>query len=234
MAVQIYQNEELNDIMFQVEALDEWKELASSLGLDKQTDFLQSAESPIPYPYINTSMEITFKTLCPRIVNFKQYDKTPIPLEVLKQIALSVNDNHFQEIQIWYDDKTPDPFAIGVSERYYVYNSRYNRMKDENGKDVLFTSKVQAKNYAETIGFDFNGVGNTDRKLYLIARWADELRPLNELKNLAKERLIDSIGAELKVNLENTTQALKKLTENAARYIAGDITESELKGTSRF
>lgn len=234
MAVEIYQNEELNDIMFQVEALDEWKQIADELGMELQTKFIERAESPIPYPHINTSMEIIFSTLCPKSVNFKKYDKTPIPLEIMRQIAYSVKEKHFQDIEIWYDDKTPDPFAIGITKDYYVYDKQYNHMKDADNKTMYFKSESEARNYAETVGFDVYNVGYTNLNKYLIARWADVIRPINELKQMAKERLLDGIGSELKITLENTAQALKKLNDNINMYISGEITLNELKGQSRF
>jgi hypothetical protein len=230
MAVQIYQNEELNDIMFQVEALDEWKELANELGMDSQLEFIRKAESPIPYPYINMSMRTIFKTLCPTNVNFKKYSKTPIPLEVMKQIGFSVKESHFTKIEVWYDDKSPDPFAIGIVEKWYAYNKQYNHLKGADNKDLLFDSQEQAKNYAETVGFDCYGVSISSTDRYLIARWADEIRPINELKELAKERLLEKFGAELRVEIEEKTQALKKLIDNVVLYLNAEISEGQLKG----
>jgi hypothetical protein len=234
MAVQIYQNEELNDLMFQVrscivfrEALDEW-------NMDNQLGFVQRAETPIPYPHINNSMEITFKTLCPRVEDFRKYNKTPIPLDVLKQISLSVNDKHFQTIEIWYDDKTPDPFAVGITSQFYAFNRKYEHLKNSDGVLMLFSSKSDGEEYCKVIGFDMYGIHETNITKYLIARWADVMRPLSELKELAKERLIEKYGAEIKNTIENSTQALKNINENALLYLSGEITESELKGSSIF
>jgi hypothetical protein len=231
MAVQIYQNEELNDIMFQGEALDEWKQLAFELGMEAQLDFVSKAESPIPYPHITKSMEIIFKTLCPTNINFKQYSKTTIPLEVIKQISYSVKENHFNRIEIWYDDKTPDPFAVGFIEKHYIYDKNYNRLKTTEGKDMLFDSSSQAKNYAETISYPIYGTSIAFSDKYLIARWADEIRPISELKELAKSRLLEKYGAELKNEIEEKTQALKKLTENVILFLNADISEGQLKGS---
>lgn len=234
MAVQIYQNEELNDIMFQVEALEEWKSIAGELGMDSQLGFISKAESPIPYPFINESMQRVFKTLCPTSVDFRKYDKTPIPLEVLKQISYSVKENHFKEIQVWYDDKSPDPFVIGIDKRYYAYDRKYNSMKGADNVDMLFDTAEQCKDYAATIGFDCYGTNPAFTNQYLIARWGDEIRPISELKELAKDRLIEKYGSELKNEIENKTQSLKKLTENTLLYLSAEISESQLKGDSRF
>jgi len=228
--VQIFQNEELNDVLFQVEALDEWKEIANELGMNKQLDFVKSAESPLPYPYMNKSMGIIFSTLCPTRVEFKKYDKTPIPLEVMRQIAFSVKEKHFQEIEIWYDDKSPDPFAIGRTYGWYIYDKSYNRLKDADKNDMLFNTEQEAKAYAELVGFNTNGTGKTDIKEYAIARWADELRPITELRELAKERLMERYAAVLKNEINDRTQALKQIAENVVLYLNGEISENQLKG----
>lgn len=229
--VQIYQNEELNDIVFEVEALDEWKALATELGMEKQLDFTSNSESPLPYPWMNNTMKIIFETLCPRKVDYKAYDKTPIPLEVLKQIGLSVRDKHFQEIQIWYDDKTPDPAVVGINRQYYCYDKKYSDMKGADGLTMIFTSKAAANEYAAVTGFEVSNVGEKEVKYYLVARWADVVRPLNELKELAKERLLESIGAELKKEVEEKGQALKNLTSNIVAYLHGEMTLSQIKAS---
>jgi hypothetical protein len=68
---------------------------------------------------------------------------------------------------------------------------------------------------------------------YLIARWGDEVRPISELKELAKERLLDKYACELKNEIEEKQQALKKINENTSLYLSGEISESQLKG-ARF
>jgi hypothetical protein len=228
--VQIFQNEELNDVLFQVEALDEWKEIANSLGMNHQLDFVKSAESPLPYPYVNKSMGIIFSTLCPTKIDFKKYDKTPIPLEVMRQIAFSVKEKHFQEIEIWFDDKSPDPFAIGRTHGWYIYDKSYNRLKGGDGIEMLFYTEEEAKAYAELVTFPIHGTGKCNIKEYAIARWADELRPIAELKELAKERLMERYAAVLKNEINERTQALKQIAENVVLYLNGELSESQLKG----
>jgi hypothetical protein len=231
--VLIYQNEELNDVVFNIESTEEWKQIATELELNNQLKFVDSGMSPNPYPFINESMERIFTTLCPRKVNFKDYDKTTIPLEVLKQISFSVKENHFTLIEIWYDDKSPDPFVVGISYEYYAYDNKYQRLKDEHGKDVNFKNEKEAKEYCDLVGFAMQNTGITNYNKYLVARWGDEIRPLNELKQLAKERLIETNGSELKKEIEIKTRALKLIQENAILYLNGEINESDLKG-SRF
>jgi len=228
--VEIYANTELNDVLFEVEALQEWKELAQEMGMESQLESIKGKESPNPYPYMNKGIQIIMETLCPTKVKFKEYNKTPIPLEVMKQLAFSVRDNHFKHIEIWYDDITPDPVAIGYTYQYYAYDREYKHLLDENKKDVLFETETEAKDYCSTIGFQYQGINKKNENKYLIARWADILRPFNELKELAKERLIEKYGATLKNEIEEKTQALKKLTDNTILFLNGEITESQLKG----
>lgn len=59
-------------------------------------------------------MQRVYATLCPQMVDYKKYTKTAIPLEVLGLIHLSINEGYFTDIEIWYDDKTPDPLAVGL------------------------------------------------------------------------------------------------------------------------
>ncbi len=230
MAVQIFQNDELNDLLFEVDSLIEWKEIASELGLEAQLETVKGKESPNPYPYMNKGLQIIMETLCPTKIEFKGYNKTPIPLEVMKQLAFSVRDKHFKHIEIWYDDKTPDPLAVGYTYKICPYDKSYNRLENEDKKDVFFETEQEAKEYCELIGYNVQGYTKVDQNSYLIARWADVLRPFNELKDLAKERLLEKYGAVIKNELEEKQQALKKLTENVTLFLSGEITESQLKG----
>jgi hypothetical protein len=63
---------------------------------------------------MNQVSKRVYETLCPAKVDLIKYGKTPIPLEVLGLIQLSQREKYFSKIQIWYDDKSPDPLAVGV------------------------------------------------------------------------------------------------------------------------
>ena len=230
MAVEIYQNQELNDITFDKESLDEWRQLASEMGMQNQLDFVRKASSPIPYPNINSSMRTIFKTLCPSFAEMEKYTKSPLPLEVMRQIAFSVRDKHFQKIEIWWDDKKIDPVAVGITEKFYIYDSNYSRMRDNENNETLFDTYEEAKAYAELVGFVYQGITPTNREEYLIARWGDELKPFDTLKQEATSRLMEKYEAELKVEIEEKTQALKLLSQNVIRYLNSEISEGQLKG----
>ncbi len=40
-------------------------------------------------------------------------------------IALAVQEKYFQSIEIWYDDKTPDPLAVGLIKKTDGYSFDY-------------------------------------------------------------------------------------------------------------
>lgn len=230
--VELYLDKELSDITFDVEALDEWKELGEQLGMTKQLELTKGKESPVPFPYMNESMSRIYKMLCPTVVDFKEYNKTPIPLEVLKQISFCVKENHFNSIQIWHDDKAPDPLVVGLTGYWYVYDkSSYSRLKDDKGNEIQF-NELEAKKYInENNGFSksFNETGK-----YLVARWGDVKRSFEELKGLAKERFIEKHGAKMKTDIEQLSGKLKNLKENATLYLLGEISESAATTSSNW
>lgn len=218
--VEVYFNQELEDVVFDVDSQDTWRQLSEELGLTKQLEFVKGKESPLPYPYMNESMIRVYSTLCPMKVNFKEYDKTPIPTQVLEQIALSVRDKYFQDIQIWFDDKSPDPLVVGKTCKYF-YNA-----KTEDGKYIYFDDKEECKKHPANKGQSCE----TNINHYIVARWGDVLRPLKELKSLAKERIIDKYASELQKEIKEKTEALKVIQENANLYLLAEITENQLKG----
>lgn len=234
MTVQSFKNAELDNVIINFGDQDEWKQLAAQMGLEKQMEFVQKAKSPLPYPYMNQSMQNIFGTLCPTKVNFKEYSKTPMPLEVMRELAFCKSEGYFNEIKIWYDDKTPDPIAVGTCTRfsanYYKTQadkdkgSYYNR--ESTGYD--FTSREQAKDYVETMGFVFNDT-NTQTNEYLIARWADELRPMEELKALALTRLKDKYTSEWNKAIKELQSKVNTAAETLNLYLMGEISEWELR-----
>ena len=224
MATEIYFNKELADISFEVDALDEWKETCKELGLDKQLLLSNGKGSPIPYPYINEVMRRVYSTLCPRQYKVKEFDKTPIPLEVLKQIKFSTTEQHFQKIEIWADDKKPDPIVVGIFSPFYCYKEEEGRtkyLKDETGAKILFATKEEAENAGESLGY--SKIGNEFNQQYLIARFGDELKPFSELKELAITRFIDIESNELQREIKDKTEKLKLIKENTISYFNGNI-----------
>lgn len=119
MAVEIYLEPELSEMVGSEEVTAEWKQLAEELGMEGQLKLIapksseKSDKNPSPYIHMNKKAENVFAILCPEVVNYKKYDKSTIPREVLKEIALAEKEQFFDKICIWYDDASPDPLVVG-------------------------------------------------------------------------------------------------------------------------
>lgn len=112
--VETYIIEETQELIYDNEKLDQWNKLVGELGLTGQTKIVKPEKSPIPFLWMNQALVATFTELCPRKVLVAEYDKTPIPVEALSLVALSVKENYFEKIQVWYNDKNPDPAIVGI------------------------------------------------------------------------------------------------------------------------
>lgn len=65
---------------------------------------------------MNTALKSVFEELCPRKSKIEEYNKTPIPVEALSLVALSKKEGYFYKIEVWYNDKNPDPAIIGYKD----------------------------------------------------------------------------------------------------------------------
>lgn len=234
MTIQSFKNAELNNVILDLGDQDEWKNLAMTMGLDKQIQFVQQAKSPLPYPFMNQSMQNIFSTLCPTKINFMEYSKTPMPLEVLKELSFCVNEKYFTKIDIWYDDKTPDPFAIGTTTRYNAsYYETEAEFKKKSWSDKKYTgydflSKEQAMDYATTMGWYFNdSIAQSDQ--YVITRWGDELRPIEELKAMALDRLKDKYMSEWSIAIKELQARMNSASETLNLFLLGEMSEWDLR-----
>lgn len=230
--VENYFNQELSDITFEVEALDEWKSIAEELGMENQLSLTKGKESPIPYPFMNEVMMRVYETLCPSKEDYKKYKKTTIPLDVLKQIAMSVRDNHFKKIEVWYDDKDPDPLVVGSTFHYHCSIDGGNAWaKDKREKYINFETEEDCKKWCEDNNEKFYSASPQEKTHYLIARWGDELRPFSELKEIAYQRLIEDVGSELERTIKEKQTKLNLLKENVRCYLNGQIRRYDLNGS---
>ena len=130
MAVEIYLEPELSEMVGSPEVTAEWKQLAEELGMEGQLKLIApkseggTDKNPSPYIHMNKKAERVFAVLCPEVVNYKKYDKSTIPREVLREIALAEKEQYFEKICIWYDDASPDPLVVG-----YIKDGSYNYIK---------------------------------------------------------------------------------------------------------
>lgn len=100
------------------DALQKWNEKIEELGLHGQKKVLiKDDKSPIPFLWMNNAIINTFQTLCPTKCDIVEYDKTPIPVELLQTVSLCVAESYFDKIEIWYNEKDKDPVIVG-----YVYD----------------------------------------------------------------------------------------------------------------
>lgn len=111
------------------EVSNEWFELVTELGMNKQirhADKSEEKKAP-PYMFVDPKTARVIRTLCPRIVEYKEYDESTIPLDVVKEIAKCVKNKWYDKILIAFDDKTPDPFVIGeTSHPQYTWQKNHH------------------------------------------------------------------------------------------------------------
>jgi hypothetical protein len=130
MAVEIYLEPELEEMVGSVEVTEEWKQLAEELGMEGQLRLItpksgeESDKNPSPYIHMNAKAERVFAILCPEVVDYKKYDKSTIPRDVLREIAMAERLKFFDKICIWYDDASPDPLVVG-----YIKVGTYEHVK---------------------------------------------------------------------------------------------------------
>ena len=182
--VETFLTEETVGLIYDNEQLDKWNAYVEELGLQGQTKIVKKEKSPIPFMHLKQSYVNICKTLCPAEVDIKNYNISPIPVEILDLVSLSIKEKYFDKILVWYDDKSPDPFVVGMNHTsYYSY-------KDDGGLGTSFSTYQQALDHQHENGWfkrEPYGVGNT---YYLIGKWADVKRSWNELKQMATERFI--------------------------------------------
>lgn len=119
MAIETYLIEDSEKMIAEPEHLEEWTKTVEELGLDGQKGLAREDKSPVPFPMMNEGMKRVYKTLCPQQTRVKAYSNSTIPLRVLSLIALSEREKYFNKIEIWDDQESPDPIAVGYLNDSY-------------------------------------------------------------------------------------------------------------------
>ena len=210
--------EETQELIYDNEKLNQWNSLVSSLGLKGQTKICAPEKSPIPFLPMKESMVRVFETLCPRKVTVEDYDKTPIPVEILSLVSLSVKESYFNRIEIWYDDKDPDPACIGIAGAYYSYDRGWNRIAE-------YKTEAEARAHKEA-NSDIYGFHFQIAQQYLIGRWADVKMSIAELTKKAKALFIGQEKNRLLTDIKEKQRQLDDLELQAERQFgqfAGSI-----------
>lgn len=207
--VETYIIEETQELIYDNEKLDKWNQHVAELGLTGQTKIQSPTKSPIPFLHMKAPLVRVFSTLCPRVVDVTEYDKTPIPVEVLDLIALSKKENYFNKISIWYDDETADPACVGHKGFFFCYDSSYNRSGEFQTESEAEEFKI--KNGLHTVRFN-------EEATYLIARWADVKMSLDQLTEKAKRVYVASQKDEQNKRIMEAKRKLEDLEIEANQH----------------
>lgn len=124
MATEIFIEPELMELETP-EIAQEWFDICSELGLDKQlkhADKSEDKKAP-PYMYVDPKTARIIKTLCPVEVKYADYKTSTIPLDVLKEIQKAEKNGWYSKIHICYDDESPDPFVVGFTKAENAWNA---------------------------------------------------------------------------------------------------------------
>lgn len=121
---QIFIEPELENLS-ELENSTEWQLVCEQLGLSNQlsrTEKSETKQAP-PYMAIDPKTAKIIRTLCPEMVDFRKYAASTIPLDVLQEIQKCVKHGWYDQIHIYYDNVTPDPFVVGsYEETQYRYH----------------------------------------------------------------------------------------------------------------
>ncbi len=204
--------EETADLIHDNEALDKWGEIVSELGLSGQTKIVKKDKSPIPFLWMNQTLVRVFETLCPTKVDIADYDKTPIPVELLELVKMSFDEKYFTKIEVWYDDKSVDPVIVGAVGFWGEMTFYVDSNKSLSGKEYGSSDEVIAAGGMHPY---YNA-----KNRYLIGRWADMSRSLEELRKMAKEKYIELTSNEAREQINVYTRKLQDVEIEANRLFS--------------
>lgn len=122
MEVKIYREVENTNLLLSEEDLIAYNQITSELGIQSKID-AEKENVPIVYPVLNEAMQRQLRALCPSSCSFESYTRSTIPLEILKVYKFCKENEMFESVLIWFDEKQTDPLVIG-----------YNWMSEEDKK----------------------------------------------------------------------------------------------------
>jgi len=154
MNVESYLVKETQELVVDAKSLDKWKAQCEKLEMEGQLSLVNKKDaSPIPFRTMTVQENHVYEVLLPQRDSYREYDKQPIPLEVLSLIALAEKENYFKEIQIWSDYDQPDPVVVGI---VYPDDSTWNKTRyiiarwgEELDSMVILVKKAIAKEKAK-------------------------------------------------------------------------------------
>lgn len=205
--VETFVIEEVEALIYDNEKLEKWNSIIENLNLDGQKQIVKPDKSPIPFMHMKEELVSVFETLCPIKCTIKDFSITPIPIEILDLVALSIRENYFNSIEVWWDDKSPDPVVVGIKGHWY----EMNWYTDSNKKlaDQHFNSQEEAKSSgAKHPSFYVS-------EKYLLGKWADVKQSFEELKERARKIFISSETIEIKRRIKEAQRSLDDLEQSA-------------------
>jgi hypothetical protein len=120
MEVKIYREPENVGLLLDENELAEYQQLAEELGIPE----VKQGKTPSVYQTLNQVQIRALEALCPAKSSLDSYNRSTIPVEVLRAIKFIKENEMFDFIKVWFDDKNPDPMIIG--ERYRTESDRVN------------------------------------------------------------------------------------------------------------
>ena len=187
MAVELFVEPELAELD-EIQNASEWFEIASELGLENQLKFASKEEhkKPAPYMYVDPKTSAIIKAICPVQVNYKEYKASTIPLDILKEIKKAEDSGWYEAIHICYDDKSPDPFVIGITKAENNW-SRHVHLIGRWGPELLPFEQLEEK--------------AIERRTYEVTQMLEQTKnqveyALKDVKSFIKANL----GQEMRIN----------------------------------
>ena len=120
MEVKIYREPENVGLLLDENELAEYQQLAEELGIPE----VKQGKTPSVYQTLNQVQIRALDALCPAKTSLDTYNRSTIPVEVLRAIKFIKENEMFDFIKVWFDDKNPDPMIVG--ERYRSEHDRVN------------------------------------------------------------------------------------------------------------
>ena len=210
--VQSFMVNETKELVLDGDKLAEWNELVAELGLFGQVETTNGDKSPIPFVFMKQNLKNVMEQLCPRKVEVTDFKISPIPLDILKLVKLAKDEKYFSSIEVWYDDKSPDPFVVGNVGHWYEMDWYSDSNKELKG--LKFGSKEEVQNAG-----GIRPMFSTQAQ-YLIAKWGDVAMSFEEMSEKAKQRYLETRGAELTKKVKEAQNELSVLTEDAIERFA--------------
>lgn len=196
--------EETQELIYDNEQLDKWNDLVTSLNLAGQTTIVKEKKSPIPFLYLKNQLVEAFNILCPVKIKIEDYSKSAIPVEILELAALSKKEQYFYAIEIWYDDKTPDPVCVGL------------KLASDYDPNYSSASEGWYKQW------------KSDR--FLIGRWGDVKMSLDKILDKAKKLFVMAETSRIKNDIKEANRKLEDLEKAAEDKFGFALPETKIDG----